>query len=64
MIGQLIIKKEKAKTTIIMELNNTVTKSTVKKTLSIYFLCLLSILLSMQGSTLLLNTTGNDVREV
>ena len=31
--------------------------------LSIYFLCLLSGLMLMQDSTLLLNTTDNDVRK-
>ena len=31
--------------------------------LSYYFVCLLSTLLSLQGSTLLLNTTDNDVRK-
>ena len=35
-----------------------------KEMLSIYLPCLLSILLSMQGSTLLLNTTDNNVRKV
>ena len=35
-----------------------------KEMLSTYFLCLLSLLLSMQGSALLLNTTDNDVRKV
>ena len=35
-----------------------------KEMLSIYFLCLLLTLLSMQGSTLLLNTADNNVRKV
>ena len=44
----------------IMELYNTYENDS-KEMLNIYFPCLLAILLSMQGSTLELNTTYDDV---
>ena len=60
----LVIKNETVETTYYHENIPQLYENNSKEMLSIYFLCLLSILLPMQSSTSLLNTTDNDVRKV
>ena len=61
MVARLIIKNKTVMTTQLTWYYAIVLWKGSEEILSIYFLCLLSGLMLVQGSTLLLNTTDNDV---
>ena len=62
--GSEMFKNETAKTTYHYGAIQQCYENDSEGMLSIYFLCVLSTLLSVQGSTLLLNTTDNNARKV